>query len=102
MKPVANLGREQKKIVREAVAAAAVCSLLMVAGYFVMPRLFVFPNELPDQLAFALRADVAVFLKFGRAVAFQIQSLFHPRPPCRSAETVRRSHRKTPSGITIH
>lgn len=57
-----NLRSEQQKIRRAALAAFVFCALVLGAAYVVLPRLFTFPIDLLDCLAFVLRADVFVFV----------------------------------------
>lgn len=60
--PDVDLGSEQRKVVWRSVAALVFCSLMLASGYLVLPTYFHFPIELPDRLAFALQADMFVFL----------------------------------------
>ena len=57
-----DLKAEQRKIVRQAIAAIAVCAAVLIGSYLVLPRLFRFPTDLAERLAFALRADVFVLI----------------------------------------
>lgn len=57
-----DLRAEQQKVIGNAVAAVIFCALMLASGYAILPRYLHFPVDLPDRLAFAIRADVFVFL----------------------------------------
>jgi hypothetical protein len=58
----AELRLEQRRTIRNAIAAAIFCGLALWSSYVLLPLYFEFPVELSDRLAFAIRADVFVFL----------------------------------------
>ena len=62
MVPSIDLRREQRKIVWRALASAGFCTLVFAAAYTVLPRYFSFPVDLAERLAFALQADIFIFL----------------------------------------
>jgi hypothetical protein len=62
MDPSVDLPREQRKVVWRALASAVFCSLALAAGYMVLPRYFSFPVDLAERLAFAIQADIFIFL----------------------------------------
>jgi len=57
-----DLRAEQRKVRRAAFASLLFCAAMMGAGYWILPRLFQFPTELAERLAFAVRADLFVLL----------------------------------------
>lgn len=57
-----DLVAEQRKIVTRSAGALVVCGLTLAAGYLLLPRLFEFPVDLSDRLAFVLQADLFIFL----------------------------------------
>jgi hypothetical protein len=57
-----NLRNEQGKVRRAALAALLFCAVVLAGGYLILPRLFQFPAELVDRLAFAVRADLFVLV----------------------------------------
>lgn len=57
-----NLRVEQRKIRVRSLYALGFCSFVLGACHVVLPRLFNFPNELLERLAFVLRADLFVLL----------------------------------------
>lgn len=61
-RPEVDLAAEQRKIIANSVAALIFCALMLTGGYLILPYYFQFPTDLSERLAFALRADVFVFL----------------------------------------
>ena len=57
-----DLPGEQKKVRTRSVAAAVVSALALAGFYIVLPRLWTFPDDTAERIAFALRADIFVFL----------------------------------------
>jgi MAPEG family protein len=57
-----ELRAEQRKVIWRAVGALVFCVLLLGIGYVMLPRYYSFPRDLPERLAFAMRADVFVLV----------------------------------------
>lgn len=57
-----ELEAEQKKIILNALLAGIFCTAVLVAGYIILPLLFVFPTELTQRIAFAFKANLFVFV----------------------------------------
>lgn len=57
-----QLRMEQRKVIWRSVWALGFCGLVLGSGYVMLPRYFEFPHDLPERLAFAIRADLFVFL----------------------------------------
>src|SRR5262245_40486443 len=57
-----DLKAEQRKIIRAIAAAFVFCAAVLGTAYALLPRYFAFPGALADRIAFALQADVFVFL----------------------------------------
>ena len=60
--PHVDLPKEQRAVVRQALLAFAVCGPTLVLASLGLPRIFTFPEGLPERLAFALRADLVIAL----------------------------------------
>jgi len=58
----AELKTQQRGVVLAAGLALVVCALVLTAAYVCLPGLFEFPQDLPERMAFAVRAEVFVFL----------------------------------------
>ena len=56
-----ELKTEQKKIVINALLAGAFCAVVLIASYSILPSIFVFPTDLAERIAFALKANLFVF-----------------------------------------
>lgn len=72
-----DLRAEQRKILKASLASLIFCILVLTAGYLLLPRYFAFPTELPDRIAFALQADVFVFLWIVLGVRMVARGRFH-------------------------
>ena len=72
-----DLRAEQQKIIRHAVAGIIFCTLVLASGYAILPRYLEFPVRLADRLAFALRADVFVFLWILFGIRMVARGRFH-------------------------
>ena len=72
-----DLKAEQRKIVRNSVAALVFCALALAGGYATLPLLFQFPDELIDRVAFVLQADVFVFLWIVFGIRMVARRRFH-------------------------
>ena len=57
-----ELRSEQRKVVSRAVAGLACCAAVLTGSFILLPRYFAFPATLAERLAFALQADLFVFL----------------------------------------
>lgn len=58
----AELKVQQRGVILASGLALAVCAVVLAAAYLVLPRLFEFPGTLPERMAFAIQADLFVFL----------------------------------------
>lgn len=56
------LKAEQRKIVRNALWAAAFCTVVLLTSYNVLPLIFTFPEGLSDRIAFALKVNLFVLI----------------------------------------
>jgi len=58
----AELRKQQKKIIRNALVASVFCSVVLAGGYILLPKFIDFPTDLSSRIAFAIQADIFVFL----------------------------------------
>lgn len=57
-----ELKSEQRKVIARSALAAAFCSVGLAAAYQLLPLVMRFPEGLTQRIAFALQADIFVFL----------------------------------------
>lgn len=60
--PKVDLRKEQRAVLRQALAAFALCAGVLAFAALALPRWLSFPAEVADRLAWTLRADVIVAL----------------------------------------
>jgi len=60
--PIVDLPKEQRAVRRKAIFALAVCVLTLGVATVGLPRLFAFPDDLIERLAFAVRANLVIGL----------------------------------------
>ncbi len=58
--PPVDLAAEQRRVRRQAAVAVPVCAIILGAAVFWLPRQLELSDEMPDRLAFVLRADLFV------------------------------------------
>ena len=57
-----DMAREERAIRRAGVAALLISGVAFAAGWYVLPRLFPFPTDLAERLAFGVQASAFVLL----------------------------------------
>lgn len=72
-----DLKAEQRKIIRRALAAFAFCALVLLGSFLLLPRLFEFPSDLAERIAFALQADIFVLIWIAIGVRMVSKGRFH-------------------------
>lgn len=58
----AELKSQQRAVIAQTAIALSVGAAVLALGYYLLPRWFVFPTSLAERLAFALQADLFIFL----------------------------------------
>tara|TARA_B100001105_G_C22399040_1_gene448357 strand:- start:2032 stop:2250 length:219 start_codon:yes stop_codon:yes gene_type:complete len=57
-----DLAYEQSRILKGAAQAAVLCAVVITGACYFLPRFFALPESLAERIAFALQADVFVFI----------------------------------------
>lgn len=72
-----DLIKEQRRILRSAAIAAALCGAVIASSCYVLPRIFAPPASLAERIAFALQTDVFVLVWVVIAARMVSSGRFH-------------------------
>lgn len=59
---LSELKVEQRKIIRKAIFAGLFCFGVLLTGRYLLPLFYIFPTDLAERIAFAIKADLFILL----------------------------------------